>query len=266
MNDIFSPRRFGKYLQYDLVNARNNYGLSLLVSCCTPLMFYFVYQLFSLTLGNGWGDYHVGMQIAAFFVSWLIVSFFAPSKLYGKLTEKRAGTDWILIPASPLEKTLSMFIVTCVVVPAVALAAFCACDGLLSLVAPGYGPFIFGRNNLDLYDKATGMIGLWITPASFYISFCCNILFFALGAIIFKKSKVAKTILASFALSILLSSAISAITGTLSIDTESLMRLIDVDSAEALQKSVNLFLNIYYLLFFAAVDLAIYFRIKTIKH
>lgn len=267
MNNVFSLSRFGKYLQYDLVNAKNNYGLSLIISCCTPVFFYLVFLLFSYIFKSGLNNFGTGVQVTALLVSWLVVSLIGPSKLYGRLTEKRAGSDWVLIPASALEKTLSMFVVTCVVVPAVGLAVFCACDGLLSMLAPGYGPILFSGDSSDFMDGFfDASIGVGFGPAAFFVSWCSNILFFTLGAIVFKKSKVAKTILSSFALGIVLTSATSVALGGMNFDPGIALESLTLGGADSFISALNLRLNVYYVLMFAALDLAIYFRIKTIKH
>ena len=48
MNNIFNIKRFCNYFLYDLRNAKNNYGLSLLILGVMPVVLYIIVQLFSL--------------------------------------------------------------------------------------------------------------------------------------------------------------------------------------------------------------------------
>ena len=108
MDKYFDLKRFGQYLKYDLNNLRANYGLTLLILACFPVVLYVIYILINLIFNGllgGWADWHwsspsMGFRIGMFFVCLIVLVVSFPSQQYGKLTEKRYGSDWLLIPAS----------------------------------------------------------------------------------------------------------------------------------------------------------------------
>ena len=53
MNKIFSLKRFGRYFTFDLKNAVNNFGLSLLIMCCLPVILLIIKSLLSIVFGGG---------------------------------------------------------------------------------------------------------------------------------------------------------------------------------------------------------------------
>lgn len=265
MNNFFNISRFGNYFCWDLRNAKNNYGLSLLICGCLPVIVYIVAELLSLIFGLGMDEMFIGIKTAVFGCAVAIVLLTFPVKQYGSLTDKRNGSDWLMIPASTFEKCLSMLLITCLVLPICLFALLCGTDLLLGAIAPNYGAslslnagYLLSKFNHSL---VAANVSMHLGFAS-YLSWCENILIFTLGAIFFKKSKVAKTFIAVFFFAMAISSVFFAIFGNLDID-EILFESLDLEKA---QFWFNFILNAIYLIIFAALDLGIYFRIKTLKH
>jgi len=266
MNNIFNINRFGKYLVYDLNNARNNYGLSMLVVGLIPVIFFVISGIFNFifdNIGIGLNDFD---RFFAFFIGYCTTIVAFPAKTYGFLTDRRAGSSWILLPASGFEKWLSMIIISTIVVPACYLALFMGSDELLHLIFKNYGDSLISKYSelktmLELNGAPENMISI---PFVIYLSGICNILFFLLGAIWFKKSKIAKTILAGIVLSIVLSTIGSKI--IMSTDFFDLCN--DKYLGGAFEFMQNLKLFAYTTTGIEAVLLAglIAARIKTIKH
>ena len=62
---------------------------------------------------------------------------------YGYLTEKKAGSNWLMVPASKAEKFVSMLLMVCIVIPLLFFVVYMVLDGFLSLVDPTYGQALF---------------------------------------------------------------------------------------------------------------------------
>ena len=278
MNKVFDIKRFGKYLTYDLNNALGNYGISALVIGLLPLIMLVFSVIFSLIITGEAVVLPHTVKLALFGITALVVILSAPTKLYGSLTERRAGTDWLMLPASSFEKFLSMAIMLCIVLPLVVFGLFVVCDLLLGWIVPAYGESLFktfkdtisfaGLADMDDISIVSPTGGG--TLASVFMGWCASVLPFGLGAICFKKGKAAKTILCIFALEILFSFLIVILfKGGYESGFEYGQRMADFFgnmTAEKAQFWVNFLINLMYVVIVGGLLTAIYFRIKTIKH
>ena len=120
MKNTFNPSRFGKYLAFDLKSRWSENRAFMTIWVLFPVIYYFLWLFFSV-LGNGFSsgfsDFHVGhpsiaTRASAFAVVTILFMVFYPSKAYGFITEKAKGSAWIELPASRLEKYLSMMLIT----------------------------------------------------------------------------------------------------------------------------------------------------------
>ena len=246
MNNVFDIKRFWKYLCWDVRNAYNNFGLGLLICALLPAI--------------------------AFVMTVLGTLVFNPSsKQYGSLTDRKAGSTWLMLPASTLEKFLSILLVTCVVVPLCLALMLYAFDAIMSLV-PYYGqracPLIIDTVKSAMDNLQASDVSIDVNlPYIIYLGFCKFILVYTLGALFFRKHKIAKTILVliglSFVLTALLSVGFFHGLSFNSYDVEGYFASLDVDK---LPVYFNIVLNAVNVLTFALLDLGIYFRIKTLKH
>lgn len=267
MNNIFDIKRFGKYLMYDLNNARNQYSVSFIIVSLMPIVVFTILNIVRICFGLD-HSYFNGISIFAVIMSYFIAVITFPAKAYGGITDKRKGSNFLLVPASSFEKSLSMIVICCIIFPVLLWAVFFASDSLLSAIFPmSYG------------TGAIGMIKEWYTsdiseyiqislPAIGAASWCSTILAFALGAILFKKSKAAKTILCLMALGMVYSSIFAAL-GENGLLDNLVARFGAYDSDFEMSKALNMFnvwSNISTGITIAALSAGIFFRIKTLKH
>ena len=288
MNNIFNTKRFGIVLSNDLLLSKNNFGLSLLICGTMPAIIFLIYELFYRIIMGDWGEMNVAWKVTSLCISYLVVIFNFGTKVYGHITEKRAGTSWLLTPASTFEKWLSTILVSCVVLPLCFFAIFAATDGILSLIFNGtYGDSLVFNSNIlnpnaeefgegsflnffgaqlgsNLLDGSEEYIRFSFLPIM-YMSWVCSILTFVLGAVFFKKSKVGKTFLALMAVSMVLSSIESAFLIPY-INDGSLERFVERMTPTNMLDSFNLITNISYIITAGLLMAGIYYRYRTIKH
>lgn len=264
VKDIFSPARFFKYLKYDLIQAWSNFGLSAVILGLAPVAVYLSVNIFALIFVDGWTSGSIAIPIVAFSIAIITSVFSAGAKLYGKLTNKKAGSTWILVPASTLEKTLSIICIVCIAVPLV-IGSLLICSDLILSLFPGYGDSLVLsiRDGLETVHEEGGIrinaLGIaWIGWAQY-------LLIFVLGAVIFKKSKAAKTFLALFAISTLF----GGLFGTMLTGTDLLKgfaeKIMSGDAAY-LQRVINGYGNLGSLILFLIIGGGTYWRLSTLKH
>ncbi len=215
-NDIFNIDRFGRYLTTDLKSFITRYWLSLLILSCSGFFVYLFKQFLRIIfldgdfMGNGfYGNYNgAGSRVFIFLIFLAITSITAPKQCYGYITNKKDGTSFILLPASRLEKYISMLIISCIIVPIIFITIHLSIDALICLFDSHCGEPILSINLFDeIIKKNNGNIAFLedgsqidilkfdvIKPWMFIDDVLSIVLFFLLGALIFKRSKIAKTI------------------------------------------------------------------------
>ena len=292
-NDNFNFRRFGKYFSTDIRTCWSNYGLSLLtISIFTPVFFYILITTFHLILNSSWDGPDMGLRFFVFCIALACLVITMPVKCYGKITEKQYGTFWLTLPASRLEKFISMFLMTCIIFPIAGIATYLAVDALIcafdhtcgnNLIAGGMELI---RNMGDIKELTMNLVDESVTIEDaaliqeivsqmnsplLYIDEIFGItLPFLLGAIFFKNGKTVKTILVLFALSTVFSISITPImenwasevmTG-LNDGTAVIRKLFD----NGLFRNLALIDTISDTVLNLALMTGIWFRIKTLKH
>ena len=100
MERIFDFRRFGRYLAYDLRNAKNNMGFTLLVYGVAPIFLFIIYEICSLIFSGYISPVGFAFRTVWLFALVLLCSIMAPSRLYGHVTDKRYGTEFLMLPVS----------------------------------------------------------------------------------------------------------------------------------------------------------------------
>jgi len=217
-NDVLNMNRFGRYLVTDIKNAVSKFGISLIVMVTISVTGYLLAGFFSLLVGAQWHSLGIVGRSTLFGLATLVVFLSAPAKIFGFLTDKREGSAYLMVPVSPMEKTISMVIVTCIVLPFVFFAFYFSFDQIICLIDPKCGDSIiltmnegiFKLNNSwasfpvelqntlpqDLFNK-------W--PWLYLDDMAQVLLIFLYGAIIFKSSKPAKTVGCLILISIALS-------------------------------------------------------------
>lgn len=274
MNNIFDIKRFGNYLVYDLRRAQSNYLISGLILGLLPVICFVVPQIFSfMFVGHATENFGRGYALTAAVAAMVALVFTFPVKMYGEVTEKRYGSNWLMIPASTFEKVLSMVLMTCIVAPVVIGAVFLASDGLLSLC---FGKF-YGSSIISTISSASrtmvsttdGVIDFSLT--GFGLSNVWgSMLAFTLGAVFFKKSKAAKTFLAILVAGSILGSVTSGLMISNIMGFKSFVEAISnqgsIEGAAQLFSYFKAFAIVCDVLEFVLLTVGLYFRIKTLKH
>ena len=221
--DIFNFRRFGKYFASDFRTIIANYGLSLFtLAILTPIATYALISGFAYLMLGEWAGPQLPVRAVIFAMMMLCIVVTMPVKCYGRLTEKQYGSFWLTLPASRLEKFISMFLMTCVIVPVTGLAIFMGLDAIIcafdptcgkGLLATGFNYFAnanqfideiggelmlnFGSEQIPVGDKSLELDILREinNPWMYVDDFFGMSLPFLLGALCFKKGKTVKTFL-----------------------------------------------------------------------
>lgn len=288
-NDIFNFRRFGRYFVSDIKTCYANFGLSLIVSCLSAtVLVYALTVFFNLLTDQGWTGPQLPLRMAAFFIMFVVIILNSPSKCYGSITDKQYGSFWLTLPASRLEKFVSMVLTSAVLIPVVSLATFLGIDALTCWIDPTCGQSVASSighvaSQIVSFDiseaisdeipaEVTRFIDQLSSPWLYMDDFFGMTLPFLLGALVFKKNKAAKTILALMVVSAALSIIAAPITAAWGKDL--IVRINMSEGTAEISELFNtwLFRNIALLdaLSDTIVNIvlltAIYFRIKTINH
>ena len=177
MNNKFSFDRFGQVLAKDWKQYFRNFGISLIVWSCIPVIGWITTLIFDFTLT-------MESRISTIAILVYSVLIFVPSKVYGKANLSRDGVSFAILPATNVEKFFSMLIYCSILTPILVGLGSWAVDTLLSLMPFG------------------GFEGFVALPKSHLGSqlaaIACSILLFSsiflFGNMIFKKRKAGKTI------------------------------------------------------------------------
>ena len=214
MNEIFDFKRFWTYFKYDLKQMWRNHSKAAIMIGGASAIFYVIWVLASLVFTQHWSSPVIFARIGVFFLAFAILELYMV-RTYGYLTEKKAGSNWLMVPASKAEKFVSMLLMVCIVIPLLFVVVYFLIDGFLSLVDPTYGQALL-TGFTGAYSKlieALSDLGaespIVFTPSSFIfpsiIGVFCNFLYFLLCGICFKKNKLVGAIAILFGLSLVLS-------------------------------------------------------------
>ena len=99
MNETFNFNRFVTYFKYDLKQMWRNHSRAAMLIGGASALLYAIWVMFSLVLGQGWTSPILGVRVAVFLVAFAVLEFYQV-RVYGHLTEKKAGSSWLMIPAS----------------------------------------------------------------------------------------------------------------------------------------------------------------------
>ena len=295
--DIFNFRRFGKYFSSDVRTCTANYGLSLLtISILAPVATYAILSGITYIMTGDWNGPGQGTRFFIFAMMMVCMIVTMPVKCYGRLTEKQYGSFWLSLPASRLEKFISMIIISCIIVPIAGFTFYLLVDSLICGIDAtcGKGLFALGmdyfRHANEFVDDIGGMLTLNMGSESIpvedpalsvdilrqlnnpwlYIDDAFGMtLPFLLGAIFFKNGKTVKTLLVMAAIG----TAVSMM--SLPLMKNYFMEIANSAEADTIIKSMfnnGFFKNIVLIdtvsdtLVNLAFMAGIWFRIKTLKH
>ncbi len=286
-NDIFNLRRFGKYMAADARNCAVNYGLTMALISFMGLLTYLIYGSVMLALDGAWESADDSFRSFAFFLCICVMVINMPVKCYGKITDRKYGSSWLMIPVSTFEKCLGMVIMTSIIIPAITIGVYLLVDLIICRLDPACGATLIemvkdlfsllgnmkvsAEMELTGYPAISDFVNQLSSPWLYIDDFFQVSLIFLLGAIFFKSGKTSKTILAVITFGILISIAatpvmtnlFSTFTADLKMETpENLNSLFST----GLFRHAALIDTISDTLANMALLTGIYFRIKTLKH
>ena len=276
MSEKFNFSRFWTYFKHDFRQMGRNHARTALLIGGAGVIFYVLWVLCSLVFTQTWTAPPIAARFSVLLVAYTILEL-CQTRTYGYLTEKRAGSSWLMIPASGTEKFVSMLLMTLIVIPLLFFVVYLLLDGFLSLVDPTYGKAMisgfFGTYS-DFVNSLTGFNGespVRITPASLVfpliVSTFCNFLYFLLCGICFKKNKIVGAIAILFCLSLVLSLLMGIVIPQL--DLSGLIERLDLLDELAAGRLLAGFLNgavAFSCLVAIGLGWGVWHRIKTLQH
>lgn len=203
MNNTFAFNRFKNLLLKDGKMYFRNHGTGLIVCCCLNAIFW----IFNLLFGSTSHElFRFGMLCTWTAIAMMLV----PERVYGKANLSHEGVGFAMLPASSLEKFISMFIYCAIVTPIVVFFGGYLVDTLLSLFPFGgfEKPIHFYTLNeiMRLADDNKGVLQtgemsvtftdvfpVGVMRTSLYMGIIQWAAIFMLGNMLFKKHKAGKT-------------------------------------------------------------------------
>ncbi len=192
MNNTFELSRFGKVLAKDLRNLIPTYGRVLLGLTLLPMAFW----LFNLIMEPF--DYTSAETRQLYIMSIVVIVLaITPSFVYGNCNRMKKGIHFAMLPASKLEKYLSMIVVSLVVAPVAVMLAAALIDLLLTLLPFGsYREWLWSTQGTDYVQIEVAMMtGVDYTLFYLLVSAVSTGGLYMFTNTLFKKHKVISTIL-----------------------------------------------------------------------
>ena len=295
-NDIFNFRRFGKYFASDFRTCLANYGLSLItISILFQIVLYAVSVGMNILLDHQWDGPDMGLRTFVCGIAMLCITVTMPVKCYGRLTEKQYGSFWLTLPASRLEKFISMILLTCIITPLAGGILFLGVDSIICALDPTCGKSLMAgfcelvRNMGELtgeIDQIRLNLGIGVhveagaegpdimkqlsSPWLYADEIFGITLPFLLGAIYFKSGKTVKTFLCIAAFSMLTSAIMGPFITKYSLELLNNAANEEAIISEMLNSGIFRHLAVIDTITDTVMNLAlftgIWFRIKNLKH
>lgn len=139
MNNTFNINRFGKILKHDGLNFFPNLILTLAILWAIPVIIYLFAALMPTEETKDAFDAMSRIDLISTLTS--IALIIAPARLYRHCNDSRKGIGYAMLPASTLEKFLSMVFYCVVVTPIIYVAGALAIDSILALFQGPYEGF-----------------------------------------------------------------------------------------------------------------------------
>ena len=211
MNNTFNINRFGKVLKHDGLNFIPNSILTLAILWAIPVIIYLFTALMPTDETKDVFDAFERINVIGALQKIAII--IAPAILYKTCNDSRKGIGYAMLPASTLEKFLSMVIYCAVVTPIIYIAGALAIDSILALINGPYKGFAvssyfdyYAQINyaFDYQDPKILLDDTWpifvnsLSPTFLRILSILGILtlssIFMFGNMVFKKRKTGKMI------------------------------------------------------------------------
>ena len=203
MNNTFSFNRFKNLLLKDGKMYIRNFGSTLIVLCCMTAILW----IFTLLFGKSADG---ASRFAIIVASAALAMMLVPSKVYGNANLSREGVGFAMMPASSLEKFVSMFVYCAIVTPIVVFFGGYLIDAFLSVFP--FGGFekpirLYSLNEIiRMANDTEGVVNvgdfelsleqvfpIGVMRTSLYVGIIQWAAIFMLGNMLFKKHKAGKT-------------------------------------------------------------------------
>ena len=208
MSDTFNFQRFGRYFGFDLARMwRNNTKTAVLLGCGSVITV-LICGIGGLLLDMHWFPATDPFRFFGFLFCLGVLELLM-AKTYGFVTDRKEGSDYLMLPASILEKWLSMMLICLIVIPVLFLVTYFIVDGFVCAILPhtgtplyqwAYDTYIFASDKFAEFntDLAARQIPLHYSIASLvgpvFVGACFNYLFFLLCGLLFKRHKILNAI------------------------------------------------------------------------
>lgn len=284
MNNTFNFNRFCKVVSLNVKRYVDQFGLTFLILCAMPIVLWLLTLVFDFMMPC---IARFGVAYVAVFLSAILV----PAKAFGHINLQREGVSFAMLPASSLEKFLSIAIL-CILTPILVMACSYVVDSLLVLLPfGGFNDFISGGfmktmedflNGLmagtDALDEANAIAKMNVlemfdglaSSEEFYlfVSMFFTVGLFLLGNSLFKTHKTAKT----FVVMLGVSYAVSMIMQTILLSGGYMTKLqniageMDFSMFSSLMRTVFVSQEIIYALIAVGLFVGTFFKVKNQKY
>ncbi len=274
MNNSFSFSRFGKYFKYDFKRWISSVGLPVLITALMPVILYTIVMIYGLVFRDGFESPGITTRAIVAFLAVAVLVISYPAGMYGFVTDKKAGSMFLMLPVSAVEKFASMILNTVVVLPVLFGAVYFISDAVICLLDPSCGGTLFASAS-DMLKYV--FRGAWANEVPIYVSMysvlahlVSCLLFFLLGAVLFKKHKKVYPILIligiQMLLSLLVGVAVAAGLGSPEFLGGLSAKFIDHTNAIGnCMTAFNVFSFCWDTLVVAGLGTAVFFRLKSLK-
>ena len=271
INETFSFPRFRNYFVYDLKQLWRNNGRAVIVLGGLSLLSYLLWVTCALIFTHGWQAPTLAARGTIFYIGALILVLYN-TRSYGYLTEKKAGSAWLMVPASALEKFISMMIITVFVFPLSYVASYMLIDGVICLIDSTAGQALIGgigpltqmiSEGLERAGEQGLSFNLSVLAFPVLLQFISNLLYFLLCGICFKKWKL----IGAFGILVGVEIVITAVLSIITLgNVEWYNNLNDVASLESFMNAAMTVAGFINAALVLGLGWGIYHRIKTLKH
>lgn len=274
MSETFNFKRFSKYFRYDLTEVWRRHGKTALLLGGASVILYFVWAIFGLIFTFEWCSAPTVARVVGFVLVLIAFQFFMIF-LYGHVTDRKAGPDYILLPASTLEKYISLILNAVIIIPLLFVGMYLACDALICLIDSDCGVPLASGAITSLQNAYDGIVTLnealsqeqvpvhyslmgMLLPMFSQVIF--NMLFYIFCGVLFKRLKLLWTLLTSWGFGMIVSMG-AGLLMPLFIDM--------MDTKEGALRFANGMMDwsmAFNFLLAAGLAVAIFLRLKKITH
>lgn len=208
MNNTFDWNRFCKVVNKDFRNLWPTFGPTMIVLASLP----FAVWLLALVINSNF-VIAPSMRVLMIMMVSSLAAVMLPSRLYRTMNLRNEGIYYAMLPASKLEKFLSMLLFTFIVAPVVTYLGSMVLDIILRLMPTGaYHQWLWQGDcgfplftTIPMDDETMPGFHSWLLTAATYSGLLSSPAIFLFAATLFKKHKVLYTFLILYLLEFVLS-------------------------------------------------------------